>query len=45
LFQNANSNAFELLLLKDKTILRLSADGANISLESVSQAIHKLWDE
>jgi heme/copper-type cytochrome/quinol oxidase subunit 4 len=45
MFQYAYSNAIELLLLKDKTILRLSADGASMSLESVMQAIQKLWDE
>jgi hypothetical protein len=43
-FQFADSNAIELLILNDKTILRLSADGTNVSLESLRQAIKKLWD-
>jgi hypothetical protein len=42
-FQFAGSNAIELLLTKDKTILRLSADGTNMSAQSLRRAVHELW--
>jgi len=39
------SNAAELLLMNGKTILRLTIEGEDMSLETVSQAVQKLWGD
>jgi hypothetical protein len=39
------SNAVELLLWRDRTILRVFADGANMKPETVRQAVRELWGE
>ena len=40
-----DTDAAELLLLHDKSILRLTIEGEDMSLETVSQAVQKLWGD
>jgi len=42
-FNYANSNAVEVLLWNDKTILRLSAESMNMDVDTVNQAVLNLW--
>ncbi len=42
---DASSTGIELLLRNGKTVLRISASGTNMRLESVQQAVQKLWDQ
>jgi len=42
-FNYANSNAVEVLLWNDKTILRLSAESMNMEVDTVNQAVLNLW--
>jgi hypothetical protein len=44
-FIYANSNAIEVLLWNEKTVLRLSAEGLNMDFDTISQAIRGLWEE
>jgi len=44
-YNYANSDTVELLLLKDKTILRITAESMNMDSETIRQAVLKLWDE
>lgn len=44
-FNYANSNAVEVLLWNEKSILRLTAESMNMDLDTVSQAVQNLWGE
>jgi len=45
IFYNRKVNSVNLLLLKDKTILRLSAESVNMDLEELSKSVKKLWSD
>jgi len=44
-FSYANSDAVEVLLLKDKTILRITAESVNMDLDTIREAVLRLWVE
>jgi hypothetical protein len=43
-FIYGNSDAVELLLWNNKTILRLSAESVSMDLDTVNQAVRRLWE-
>lgn len=43
-FNYGGSNAIEILLLNDKTILRISANSEKMDLDVVNQAVRNLWN-